>query len=257
MANASNGRFVWYDLLTSDVKAASAFYGEVVGWKTQPFDEGGHYTMFVGGQGPLGGVMTVPDEAKKMGAPPHWMSNVQVANVDATVAQAKKAGAKIHKEASDIPKVGRFAVLADPQGASISVFSPLRPMPLQDDGKQGAFSWNELLTSDHESAFRFYSELFGWQKLHEHDMGPMGKYLIYGVGDKRLGGMFTKGKDMPMPPSWIYYIHVDDLEGAVARAKSKGGKVMNGPMDVPGGDRIAQLSDPQGAMFALHASPKK
>ena len=121
-----------------------------------------------------------------MGAPPHWMSNVQVANVDATVAQAKKAGAKVHREASDIPKVGRFAVIADPQGASLSVFSPLQPMP----------------------------------------------------------------------PSWMYYVHVDDLDAAVARAKSKGGKVLNGPMDVPGGDRIAQLSDPQGAMFALHASKK-
>ena len=256
MANASDGRFVWYDLLTSDVKAASAFYGEVVGWKTQPWEDS-HYTLLVGSQGPLGGVMALPDEAKKMGAPPHWMSNVQVANVDETVAQAKKAGAKIHREASDIPKVGRFAVIADPQGASVSVFTPQQPMPAHDDTKQGEFSWNELLTSDHESAFRFYSELFGWKRFEEHDMGPMGKYLIYGVGDKRLGGMFTKGKDMPMPPSWIYYIHVDDVDAAVGRAKSKGAKVMNGPMDVPGGDRIAQLSDPQGVFFAMHSSAKK
>jgi predicted enzyme related to lactoylglutathione lyase len=201
--------------------------------------------------------MTLPDEAKKMGAPPHWMSNVQVANVDATVAAAKKAGARVYKEPSDIPKVGRFAVIADPQGASLSVFAPNQPMTPHDDSKHGAFSWNELLTTEHESAFRFYADLFGWKRIEDHDLGAMGKYLIYGVDGKRLGGMFTKTKEMPMPPSWMYYVHVDDLEAAVGRAKSKGGKVLNGPMDVPGGDRIAQLMDPQGAAFALHESAKK
>ena len=91
MANANNGRFVWYEHMTKDPKAAIAFYSEVVGWKTQPFAEGGDYMMWVGSQGPLGGVMKLPDEAAKMGAPPHWMGNVQVEDVDATAALAKKA----------------------------------------------------------------------------------------------------------------------------------------------------------------------
>ena len=90
MANASNGHFVWYEHLTKDPKAAIAFYTEVTGWKTQPFGEGTDYVMWVGTQGPLGGVMTLPEEAAKMGAPPHWTGNVQVADVDATAALAKK-----------------------------------------------------------------------------------------------------------------------------------------------------------------------
>jgi predicted enzyme related to lactoylglutathione lyase len=118
MATANKGLFVWYEHLTRDVQAAIAFYSDVVGWKTQPFGEGGDYIMWVGSQGPLGGVMTLPDEAAKMGAPPHWTAYVEVDDVDATVALTKKLGGKVWKESTDIPDVGRFAVIADPQGAS-------------------------------------------------------------------------------------------------------------------------------------------
>ena len=257
MANANNGQFVWHDHLTKDPKAAIAFYSEVVGWKTQPFDEGGHYTMWVGSQGPLGGVMTLPEEAAKMGAPPHWMGNVQVEDVDATAALTKKLGGKIYKEPSDIPTVGRFAVIADPQGATISIFQPTAAMTLHDTSKEGEFCWNELVTSDSAAAFKFYSEIFGWKVLKEMDMGPMGTYLLYGIGEKQIGGMMTTPKGTPMPPMWVFYTETRDIEAAVARATRSGAKVMNGPMDVPTGGRIAQLMDPQGAAFALHQAAKK
>jgi predicted enzyme related to lactoylglutathione lyase len=256
MASANKGLFVWYEHLTKDPGAAIAFYGEVVGWKTQPFPGGGGYVMWVGSQGPLGGVMELPEEAAKMGAPPHWMAHVQVDDVDATAALAKKRGGKVHKEPTDIPTVGRFAILADPQGAAISIFKPNTEMTLHDASKAGEFCWNELMTSDSAAAFRFYSELFGWKIAQEMDMGPMGTYRIFGVGEKQLGGMMTTPKGAPMPPMWIYYASTTDLDAAIKRATSKGAKVMNGPMDVPGGGRIAQLMDPQGAAFALHQAPK-
>jgi predicted enzyme related to lactoylglutathione lyase len=207
--------------------------------------------MWVSGQGPLGGVMALPPEAAKMGAPPHWMAHVQVADVDATAARVKKLGGKVYKEPEDIPTVGRFAVIADPQGASLSIFKPSEAMTLHDRTKEGEFCWNELGTSDSEAAFRFYSEIFGWKVLQEMDMGPGGKYRIFGVGDKQLGGMMTMPKGSPIPPSWLYYTQVPDLDAAIGRAKNKGAKLLNGPMDVPGG-RMAQLLDPQGAAFALH-----
>lgn len=257
MASGNKGLFVWYEHLTKDAKATIAFYSDVVGWKTQPFEQGGDYVMWVGSQGPLGGVMKLPEEAAKMGMPPHWMAHVLVDDVDATAARAKKLGGKVHKEPTDIPTVGRFAVLGDPQGASISVFKPNEPMTLHDVSKEGEFCWNELLTSDSAAAFRFYSELLGWKILEEMDMGSMGKYRIFGVGDKRLGGMMTTPKDAPTPPMWLYYTETKDLDAALKRATTKGAKVMNGPMDVPGGGRIAQLTDPQGAAFALHQSAKK
>jgi predicted enzyme related to lactoylglutathione lyase len=264
MAHANDGRFVWHELLTTDPKAAVGFYTEVVGWKTQPW-EGSDYVMWVAGQGPLGGVITLPEPAKKMNAPPHWMAHVRVSSVDKTVAEVRKLDGRVYVEPQDIPKIGRFAVVADPMGASLSVFTPEPPadpskeMALHDTTKPGEFCWAELMTTDHEKAFSFYSALFGWQKISDFDMGPKGgTYRIYGLGGKQFGGMFTKSKEMAqMPNAFLHYIQVANLDGAVERAKAKGAKLMNGPMEVPGGARIAQLMDPQGAAFALHEEPKK
>jgi predicted enzyme related to lactoylglutathione lyase len=201
--------------------------------------------------------MKLPEQAAKMGAPPHWMANVQVDDVDAAAALAKKLGGQVHKQPEDIPTVGRFAVIADPQGASISIFKPDGgTMDLHDNTKEGEFCWCELLTSDSAAAFKFYSELCGWKILQEMDMGPMGTYRIYGIGDKQLGGMMTTPKGAPMPPMWMYYVETSDLDAAQARATRRGAKVINGPMDVPGG-RMVQLTDPQGAAFALHQQAKK
>ncbi len=255
MANSNEGLFVWYEHLSEDVQGAIAFYTEVVGWKTQAFSA--DYTLWVGSQGPLGGVMKLPAEAAKMGAPPHWIAYVAVEDVDASAKLAIKIGGKLYVEPTDIPTVGRFAVLGDPQGAPFAAFKPTTAMALHDPAKDGEFCWNELLTSDSAAAFRFYSELFGWKVLDDMDMGPMGTYRIYGVGERRLGGMMTTPKGAPMPPMWRYYVSTGDLDAAIGRATRKGGKVMNGPMDVPGGGRIAQLMDPQGAAFALHQGPKK
>ncbi len=266
MATSNQGRFVWYELMPRDVPAAIAFYSDVVGWKTQPFGTGtGHaseYVMWVGSQGPLGGVMKLPDELARMGVPPHWMAHVLVDDVDAMAGRVRKLGGQIRKEPTDIPTVGRFCVIADPQGAVLSMFAPLKsssPMPPHDPSKDGEFCWNELLTTDSAAALRFYSELFGWRSLQELDMGAMGTYRVYGLGETResaLGGMMTIPKNAPMPPMWIYYASTSDLDAALRRATAKGAKVMNGPMEVPGGGRIAQLLDPQGAAFALHQAPK-
>jgi predicted enzyme related to lactoylglutathione lyase len=255
----TNGALVWYELLTSDPKAASAFYTEVVNWKTQPW-ESGDYTMWVGSQGPLGGVAQLPEKAKSMGAPPYWQANVQVASIDDTVAKAKQLGGQIY-HTETVPKVGKIAVIADPQGGVIAAFQPDTPMPAHDVAKAGEFSWHELYTTDHEAGFKFYSTLFGWERLGEFDMGAMGKYLLWGRGGKQLGGMMTmKGMKTPdgrdVPVAWMYYVTTPDLDAVLGRAKAKGAKVINGPMEVPGGQRIVQLLDPQGAAFALVTPPQ-
>jgi predicted enzyme related to lactoylglutathione lyase len=244
----NTGRFVWYELLTTSPKDAIAFYTDVIGWKTERFQQT-DYTMWVAGQGPLGGVTVLPDAAKQMGAPSYWQANVEVANVDETVALVKKLGGQVYVT-EDVPSIGRFAVIADPQGAVIAVFAPASSMASHDITKHGEFSWHELYTTDHEAAFAFYHQIAGWERQGEFDMGPMGKYLLWGRDGKQLGGMMTKPSQMPMA-AWMFYVTTDDLDAALERATRGGAKVMNGPMEVPGGQRIVQLLDPQGAAFAL------
>ncbi len=255
--STNNGRFVWYEYMAKDTKKGIAFYTETIGWKTQPFPEGGDYVMWVGSQGPLGGIMTLPEEAAKMGAPSNWIAHVQVPDVDAAAALAKKRGGRVYKEPTDIPTVGRFAVLADPQGAAFCVFKPAGgEMTLHDSTKPQEFCWNELITPDNMAAFEFYSELFGWKVMQDMDMGPMGVYRIFGVGDKQLGGMMKTPPGSPIPPVWGFYVEVENLDAAMERAKKNGAQLMNGPMDVPGG-RIAQYMDSQGAAFAIHQLVQK
>jgi predicted enzyme related to lactoylglutathione lyase len=255
------GRFVWYELLSKDPQGALAFYPEVVAWKTQPFEGGpGPYTMFVSGQGPIGGVTDLPEQARAMGAPSYWQANVVVANVDETVEEVKRLGGQVYV-AEDIAGVGRFAVIADPQGAVISVFTPAQNMSAHETNRDGEFSWHELYTTDHEAAFAFYQRIAGWERLGEFDMGAMGKYLLWGKDGKQLGGMMTMPPGMKtpdgraVPPSWMYYVTASDFDAAFERAKAKGATVLNGPMDVPGGQRVVQLMDPQGAAFALVTPP--
>ncbi|MDX2090228.1 MAG: VOC family protein [Kofleriaceae bacterium] len=257
---ANKGDFVWYELLTTDVQGAIAFYTDVVGWKTQPFGEGSDYTMWVGDQGPLGGLSLLPEQAKKMGAPTYWQANVVVTDVDAAVAKVKELGGKI-LVSEDVPTVGKFAVIQDPQGAVISLFSPASNMPLHDATKPGEFAWNELYARNQDEALRFYQAIVGWEKLGELPIPPMGTYVLYGHAGRQLGGIMTlppgiktpDGRDVP--PSWMHYITVADFDAALERAKARGAKVLNGPMPVPGGQRVVQLMDPQGGAFALTTPP--
>ena len=211
------------------------------------------YTMWVAGETPIGGSMQLPRDAVKAGAPSHWMMYVGTDDVDSTVKQALALGGKTCVAPQDIPNIGRFAVLIDPQGAMFAIYKSLNPAvpPLAKPGI-GHVSWHELATTDPVAAFRFYHALFGWDETGTHDMGPMGLYRMIGHGELSLGAMFTKPSQMPGPPHWLLYVRVADVNATVARVKEHGGQVLNGPMEVPGGDWIAQCLDPQGSAFAVH-----
>jgi uncharacterized protein len=248
---SSKGKFVWYDLMTPDEKGAEAFYTKVIGWGTQAFGGPTPYKMWTAGGTPIGGVMKNPP-----GPPPFWIGYVSVPDIEATLKQATSLGGTVHVPATDIPDVGRFAIFADPQNAAIALFSAKGERPATPPGV-GQFSWHELAAADYRSAVQFYQSLFGWETLAEHDMGPMGIYLIFGRNGQQLGGMFNKPASMPAPPHWLYYISVDSADRVANLVKENGGQILNGPMDVPGGDRIAQCMDPQGVAFALHSRAQK
>jgi predicted enzyme related to lactoylglutathione lyase len=255
MSNAEiRGRFVWHELMTTDTDAASDFYSHVVPWKTQ--DSGmPSYTLWMSGKYRAAGLMALPEEGAS--APPHWIIYIGTPDVDATVEAAEKLGGKVLKGASDIPNVGRFAVLSDPQGAAFAVFTP---MPASGDdvppgGDVGDFTWHELATTDPEAALDFYSELFGWSKGAAHDMGEMGIYQLVSHDAKDVGGVF-KARDNSTPPSWLSYVRVADATKAAGAAKAAGGRILNGPMEVPGGSWIVQILDPQGGAFAVVEAAK-
>jgi predicted enzyme related to lactoylglutathione lyase len=250
MAANSKGRFVWYDLMTTNPAAAPAFYAPVTGWGTQTWDGPMPYTMWTNKGTPIGGIMQVQNPS----APPHWLAYISSPNVDETIKQGVELGGRVIAPPADIPNVGRYAVAADPQGAVFAAFTPLDSSSSRNgtESQAGEFSWHELASHDMPAAFRFYERLFGWEKMSDFDMGEMGTYQMYGRDGMTLGGMFNKPPQLPVS-AWLYYVQVPDVQRAAETVKQQGGQVVHGPMEVPGGDWIAQCLDPQGAMFAVHA----
>jgi len=256
MADKLLGSFVWCELMTTDTAAAESFYKKVVGWTAKPFGPDGSYTVLNNSSGSgVGGIMKLPDQAKQMGAPPHWMMYVGTPDVDGTAMRIVQLGGRVHKQPEEIPTVGRFAVVQDPFGASFAIFTP-KPAagsPPMKKGPIGDFSWFELYSPNPEGAWKFYETLFGWEKTSAMDMGPeMGTYQMFGRG----GGIPNGGIMKPpsgAPAAWMPYAMVKDAKSAAATATANGGKIVNGPMEVPGGDWIAVGIDPQGAMFAVHS----
>lgn len=251
------GRNVWYDLMTTDTEGAKRFYGEVLGWTTEPWADappGEPYTLWKVGERPIGGLMPLQDAARSMGAPPHWLAYTTVTDVDATVAKAQALGATVVAPAFDVPKAGRIAVLADPQGASFAVFaSGSDELESASAHALGCFGWAELNTTDWQAAWKFYSDLLGWQVRGSVEMGPMGTYHMFQDPTKAtMGGMSNAAEALKVPPHWLHYVTVEGLDAALERVAKHGGKVLMGPQEVPGGDRIAQCKDPQGAYFALY-----
>jgi predicted enzyme related to lactoylglutathione lyase len=246
-----HGQFVWYELTTPDVDAAQKFYPRFTGWGQQPFDD--DYSMFTNGGVPIAGMFRLTDDMRQQGVPPNWMPYVESSDVDETAAKAASLGGKVMVGPQDIPGAGRFAVIQDPQGAVFGALTPANAGGAWDGTAQvGRFSWHELMTTDYVAAFRFYRDLFGWEKTGEMDMGGGQTYFMYGKGDKAYGGMFNRFGDMAsMRPFWLVYIHVKDVGTAVSAATKAGGVVHRPQMDIPGG-AIAILADPQGAGFALH-----
>jgi predicted enzyme related to lactoylglutathione lyase len=251
------GRFIWYELMTTDAKAAGAFYTAVVGWTAADSGMPGmSYTIFSLGEAMIAGLMALPEEVRRQGAPPAWSGYIAVDDVDAAAEKATRLGGTVHMPPTDIAEIGRFAVLADPQGA---VFMPFRPLPppsppvIPAPGSPGTIGWNELYASDWEKAFAFYSDMFGWKKDQAIDMGPgVGTYQLFAPagGGPAIGGMFNKPAEVPVN-FWLYYFVIESIDAAAERVKANGGKVLFGPMEVPGGAFVLQGMDPQGAIFGL------
>jgi predicted enzyme related to lactoylglutathione lyase len=245
-------RFIWYELMTSDLKAAEKFYKAVVGWDTEDFGGGDFpYIVVKAGETGVGGLMNISAEAASGGARPGWMGYIHAADVDAKTDSIKAAGGKVHRPPADIPDVGRFSVVADPQGAMFMLLAPQGPdQPSAPAGTSGHVGWRELYADDWEQAFDFYSKQFGWTKDQAMDMGDMGTYQLFSIDGEQAGGIMNRPPNVPAP-YWGFYFNVAGIDAAAERVTENGGQIQFGPMEVPGGSWIVNCMDPQGAQFSL------
>jgi uncharacterized protein len=244
------GVFCWVDLATTDQDAAKVFYAELFGWEydDRPVDEGVVYSVATLGERAVAAVSPMPQRMRDAGAPPNWMSCVSVADANAAAARARELGAELYAEPFDVMDAGRMAVVSDPQGAVFSVWEPRENHGAQLVNVPGAFTWNDVVTTDPEAARRFYGELFGW--TFEVIDGADPPYAVIQHGGRSNGGVM--GAPPGQPPTWAVYFATDDLDGSIARAEGAGAQKVFGPMRVPTGS-FAVMRDPQGAHFNLSA----
>jgi uncharacterized protein len=196
--------------------------------------------------------MAKPEEVKP---PPFWAMYVGVPNIEQAAAQIQRLGGSAHTEVIAVPGVGRMQMMMDPQGAAFYIYEPARAeQPPEGAADIGEASWLELMTTDAAAAMKFYQQVFGWQPSEAIEMGPSGTYQMFNRPHGMIGGIMNKPPEMAqVPPNWQIYFRVPDVDAAAERVKANGGRILNGPMEVPGGDRVVNAADPQGAAFGLHA----
>ena len=247
-------RFAWYELLTTDVAAASDFYGKVVGWGAMDGSTAElAYTVLTAGEVPVGGLMELPEEGRRQGATPRWVGYVAVDDIDATASQIRRRGGAVLLPPTD-SNIGRVSVVADPQKATFALVEGLTYGPQQPGGldELGHVGWHELLAQDRSRIFDFYGELFDWQK-DSGETDATDFYQLFSSAGQTIGGMLTKLPSVPQP-CWLYYFNVDDIGMAAKRVNDAGGRILQGPIELTDGCWIARCADPQGALFALQGA---
>lgn len=252
MTEYAPGTFCWPELVAKDVDTAKGFYSKLFGWgyTDVPIGDEKVYTMASLKGKEIGAMYQMWAEQETHGVPTHWASYVSVSDADESSKRAKELGGEVFMEPMDVFDAGRMAMIADPTGAVVSLWQPLKHIGAGLLNEHGALCWNELLTNDTGPAGEFYAGLFGWS-ASEQDMGGM-VYTVFMNGERPAAGMMKIDKSWgEVPPNWLVYFAVNDCDGCVEEARSLGGLILNGPMDIPGVGRMAVLMDPQGAVFAV------
>lgn len=261
MANPQ-GEPIWYELMSGDLARSQPFYEAVTGWKFHSFAEmeaveGYRFIRYGDGDyDTLGGALQLSNEMLSGGAKPMWAVYFAVADVDRTVAAIAAAGGSVIMPAFDLEKIGRMAMVADPQGNPFYVMRGFSDMESQvfgsEGGQLGRCGWNELITTDLEPALAFYREILGIEANERMPMSePYGDYVFLDVGNTRIGAAMQTPGDPP--PGWRFYFRVADIETAKAAVEAHGGQVLMGPHEVPGEEMIILATDPEGIGFGLVA----
>lgn len=243
------GRFVWHDMMTTDPKRSIDFYSALLGWTVEEESLGGGLYSVIRADGVgIGGFVELDREH---GVPSHWIGYVTVEDVERAVATGREAGGKAPVGATEIPDVGRFAVVSHPGGSFVSPFAPVslgacipeaEPVP-------GRFCWNQLMARDPEGVRAFYEKTFGWTTdVQELDGG---KHWLFRSEGTPTAGMMASPEDRGRPDFWLSYVEVPDVDECARRVPELGGRLLVRPTDIPGLARFAITADPTGAILAV------
>ena len=249
----AHGEFSWVDLGTTDTAAAKRFYGGLFGWQfnDMPAGPGMTYTFLALKNQSVGGLYGLTKDLQSQGIPPHWTPYINVRSADEIAKRVAQNGGKVVYGPDDVMDVGRTAQVQDPTGAIVAIWEPKRHKGAALIADTGAICWNELLTPDVEAAGRFYRNVFDWSS-DVVDMSADSSYTIFKAGTLMIAGMMARPARLAnVPPNWLTYFGVADVDGTAAKAGQTGGKVMQPPMDIPNIGRFAVCLDGQGAAFAL------
>ena len=249
------GKFNWADLTTTDREAAKEFYAGLFGWTgdDQPAGESQVYTQFSkGGKLVSGGGEPPPEQPM----PPMWMPYITVEDVDETAARVEGSGGSTMMPPLDVMDAGRMAIFTDPAGAAVAVWQDGNHSGAQLFNEHGSISWVELATGDVATATKFYRDVFGWG-TETAPMGDGGEYTLFTLGGAQVAGGYDKSNVLPdeVPPHWLVYFEVDDIDATVAKARELGAEASD-VMDVEMAGRFSVINDPQGAVFGAIQSSR-
>jgi predicted enzyme related to lactoylglutathione lyase len=246
------GTFSWVDLSTTDQEGAKTFYAALFGWEHEdlPIGNGATYTMCRLQGKNVAAISTQSDQEREQGIPPHWNSYVTAHDLDERAPRVSELGGSLIMPPFDVMEAGRMALAADPTGAFFAMWQPRSSIGAELVNVPGALTWNELGTSDPETAKHFYGDLFGWT-YEDMDMGGGATYAVIKNGDRSNGGIRPLSpQEQGMPSFWLPYFAAESCEESAATAQREGGQVFVPRMEV-GAGAFSVLADPQGAAFAV------
>ena len=252
------GAPIWSDCATTDLKGAEAFYASVFGWSaTREADtKGAIYSVQRLNGKRAAGLYELTKELRDMGVPPHWATYFSVTDLEESLRKVSESGGVLLDGPIDEPGVGKMAVIQDPVGAYLRLWSPVEGQEGEVFNETGAMMWNELCTRDVDSAARFYKAVLNLDpKVIDAGGRP---YTLLQADGHPVAGILEMTPEMSVEGStWDVYVAADDVDDVVQRVKKAGGSVVAEPFDLPVGARMAVVKDPFGAVFEIMSTTRE
>jgi len=244
----NQGQVLWHDLITDDIQAARSFYGDLLGWT---FEENGQYTVVLNRDVPIGGMVEIQDELKeqKSGG---WITYFSIPDIDGTAKWVLSVGGDILQGPGNMVNRGRYATILDPLGAPLVLLNSQNGDPERSDPPIGNWLWNELWTTDIETALQFYQELGGYaaQRVGSEDMSPY--WLLIDANNHYQGGI-TEIPFEKLPAQWVPVVRVADIMAITPRVTQLGGKVIVNTDHPLSDGSVALIKDPTGGIFMVES----